>query len=392
MKRNSALLLCLLLLAGTVLAQDTYYTIFDFSGFIPEVNINDRTAELQRSLYPSFYRQRAVRGDMNWLAGHDSLITDFWANQGDTVLHIMRELAGLEWQESEFQLYLVRFYPTIGSSDPLILPVGATGDGTIWEVAPDGNRLILDVLFQLSRRMLDQTVRPEQSLIHPIAYHPLMQPGPYRRDNLAMLLAMAVCQNIIGYDSTLDAYQSAFWQYHGPIRAIFEKHFLNQWILSPERPLTDWINAEGYGSPLVKLTRPPRPRPAGSQQQRREYVEGLPLKGQLGFSVTIDDQGRLEVSQIDPARLAYANGLREGDRVFRVDGHRVKSQKELVEYLLAGLDKGGALVEIIRDGATETLLMQPIKLMPEDEYYYLDDYDESPTDSTSVPEETPDDF
>jgi len=198
---------------------------------------------------------------------------------------------------------------------------------------------------------------------------------------------MAVCQNIIGYDSTLDAYRSAFWKQHGPKRDIFEKHFLNHWILSPDRPLTEWVTAEDLSSDLVKLTRPPRP--TASNQQPRQFVEGLPLKGELGFSVTIDDSGRLMVSMIDMYRLAYANGLRDGDRIFRVDGHRVKSQKEMVEQLLAGLDNGGALVEIIRDGNTETLLMQPIKDLPDNDYLYLDASDDPDADSVSTPSDQP---
>ncbi len=377
--------LVLLILFGTVAAQDTYYSFFSYNGFTPKVGVNDRSTALQSSLYPQMYRQQAVRGDMRWLAQNDSSLVTFWEAQGDTVLHIMRELSGIEWYESEFDVYLVRYFPTLGSSDPMILPIGGMGDGTVFEVAPDGSRLILNLMFQLSRRMLAQAVQPEDSVILGIAYHPLMQPGPYRQDNLAMLLAMATCQNIIGYDSTYDAYQSAFWKYHSLGRDIFEKYFLDQWILSPDRPLADWIAAEPYGSQLVKLTRPPKPVRRGPGPKQRQFVEGLPLEGELGFSVKLDESSRLMVSQIDTYRLAYANGLREGDRIFRVDGRRVKTQKAMVEHILNGLDNGGAILEIIREGNTETLLLQPIKTLDEIDYYYLDASDEMDADSVAPP-------
>ncbi|MCK4372319.1 MAG: PDZ domain-containing protein, partial [candidate division Zixibacteria bacterium] len=156
---------------------------------------------------------------------------------------------------------------------------------------------------------------------------------------------------------------------------------------SPDRPLADWIAAEPYGSQLVKLTRPPKPIRRGPGPKQRQFVEGLPLAGELGFSVKLDESGRLMVSQIDTYRLAYANGLRESDRIFRVDGRRVKTQKAMVEHILTGLDNGGAILEIIREGNTETLLMQPIRTLDESDYYYLDAPDEFEADSVSTPAE-----
>ena len=365
-------------------AQDAFYSIFSFNGFTPKVSFNDRSTALQHSLFPKLYDTRSVRTDMRWLADNDSLLTAFWQNKGDSVLHILRELSGIEWYESEFDIYLVRFYPTLGASDPCIIPMGGMGDGTSSEVAPDGNRLILNLLFQLSRRMLAQAVQPEDSVVLGIAYHPLMQPGPYRQDNLAMLLAITAAHSVMGYDSTMDAWASAFWKYHTPGRKILEKYLYNQWILSPDRPLADWIASESYSSPLVRLTRPPKPVRPGFGAKQQPLVDGLPFKGELGFSVKFDESDRMVVNQIDVNRLAFANGLREGDRLHRVDGRRAKSHRELVERLLAGLDAGGTLLEIVRDGKTETLLMQPLKPLDETDYYYLDAYDDYDIDTTGT--------
>ena len=381
-------------LIASASAQDTFYSIFGFNGFTPKVGLNDRSSALQISLFPKLYRTRSTRTDIRWLADNDSLLTTFWRDKGDSVLHILRELSGIEWYESEFDIYLVRYYPTLGSSDPAVVPLGGMGDGTSFEAAPDGNRLVLNLIFQLSRRILAQAVQPEDSVVLGIAYHPLMQPGPYRQDNLAMLLAITTAQSVIGYDSTMDAWTSAFWKHHTPGRKILEEHLLNQWILSPDRPLADWIAAESYSSQLVRLTRPPKPVRPGFGAKRQTYVEGLPFKGELGFSVKFDESDRMVVNQIDVNRMAFANGLREGDLLHRVDGRRVKSHRELVERLLAGIDGGGTLLEIIRDEKTETLLMQPVKALDETDFYYLDAYDELGIDSSGAApddQEEPDD-
>ncbi len=386
MKRYFFGILIVLFVVVSVVAQDTFYSIFSFNGFTPKVGINDRSGILQSSLFPKLYENRSVRSDMHWLSDHDSLITEFWQTKGDSLLHILRELSGIEWNETEFDIYLVRFYRTLGSSDPLIIPLGGMGDGSSFEAAPEGNRLLLNLIYQLARRMLAQAIQPEDSVMLGIAYHPLMQPGAFRQDNLAMLLALTAAHSVLGYDSTMDAWRSAFWRQHAPGREIFEKYFLNQWILSPDRPLADWIAAESYSSSLVRLTRPPRPSRNNSGNKRQQYVEGLPLKGELGFSVRYDETDRMVVNQIDVTRLAYANGLREGDQFYRVGGRRVKSQKDLIEKILAGLDEGGALVEIIREGNPETILIQPMRQMDSSEYYYLDITEEADPDSSGVAE------
>ena len=392
MKSKVLVIGLVLCLCGVSVAQDTYYSIFSYSYFIPKVRINDRSVSLQQNVLPGLYRDRSAARDMRWVAENDSAIVAFWQHQGDTVLHILREFSGIGWHESEFDIYLVRYFPTLGSSDPLIVPVGGMSRGSLIEAAPNGNRLIFDLVFQLAKRMLAQASQPEDSMSLSIAYHPLMRPGQYRLDNLALLLTFNTCQNIIGLDSTLDAYESAFCKNKFPGRDIFEKYLKDTWFLSPDQTLADWIAGEPTNSQLVYVTRPPR-RVIPTDQPQAQYVEGLPLKGRLGFSVRRGDGNSLVVDNIDIYRLAYACGLRAGDIVRRVDGRVMRNHKNLVESILGGLENGSAVVEVVREGLTEEVIIQPIMYDPFMEDYldeeYFDGFDSLDVDTT---DETVEDF
>ncbi len=375
MKKLFAAFIAILLLTLGSRAQDAYYSIFNFSHFIPKVGINDRSVTLQESLYPKYYAHHSASRDMRWVQRNDSLLRAFWEEKGDTVLHILTELSGIEWYEGEFDIYLVRFYPTLGSPDPLILPLGGMKNGELIEAAPSDGNLIFNLVYQLAHRMLAQTVQPEDSVYLRIADHPLMRPSSLRRDNLALLLTLSVCQNIMGIDSTEEIYQSAFWVAHTPGRKIFEEYFRNKWVLTLDHTLADWIAEEPYGSPLVVATRPPRPPKKTLHDNAHLFLEGLPLKGRLGFSVKRDESNYLVVDTIDIYRLAYACGLRVGDKIRTVDDYRVRNHRQLVEKILERLKEGeAATLQIVRDKAVETIVIQPMEL-PDTLYY-------TPSDST----------
>ncbi|UCD63903.1 MAG: hypothetical protein JSW34_00315 [Candidatus Zixiibacteriota bacterium] len=359
----STLLTAFLTTAAT--GQETYYSIFSYRYFIPKVRINDRSVDLQENVLREFYRERSASRDMRWVSENDSVLVAFWQQKGDTVLHILREYSGIEWHESEFDIHLVRYFPSLGSSDPLIIPAGGITRSSVIEAAPEGNRMLLNIVFQLAKRMISQGYQPEDSLYLSVAYHPLVRHGPYRLDNLAMLLAMYTCWNMLGIDSTQDAYESAFWRNNFRGREIFEKYFLDSWVLTPDRTLADWIAAEPPNSQLVTVTRTPRRRRPIGQSGPRTFIEDIPLKGRLGFSVRTGDGGRMVVDKIDVYRLAYACGLRTDDVIRRVDGRVVRNHKQLVEYTLAGLERGGATVEIVREGNPSEVVLQPILLMDE---------------------------
>jgi hypothetical protein len=344
---------------------------------IPTVKLNDRAGTFQASLYPDYYKTHSALRDMRWVHANDSDLVGFWHEKGDSLLLVLSELSGLEWIEQEFDMYLVRHYPTVGGADPLVIPLGGMRRGILSEAAPTGAKQHLNLIYQLAHRMLAQAERSDDPFHRSMADHPLMQPGPYRRDNLAMLLTLVVGQQIIGLDSTYDAYQSAFWKQRTPGREVFERYLLSEWILSRERPLARWVVEEPLGSRLVALTRPPTRRRQTTAVGAREYIEGLPIKGRLGFSVKTNSSGRLVVDKIDINRLAFACGLREEDVIRHLDGRSIRTHKALIEKILAGLQEGGATLSITRDGQSTTVLIQPLDLDRDEDLYMWDDFEDS---------------
>lgn len=352
-------IILLALTAGT-LSQTVDYSFFSYQYFVPDVDINVRSATLQQSLYPDLYQQeRSVRQDMRWINDNSLELVEFWNTRGDTVLHIIRELGGIEWRETNFPIYLMRYFPSLGSSNPMVMPMGSFGDGKVLEAAAEDDIRILILTYLLAHRALDQTIYPPRGIHLSIASHPLMRPGPYRRDCLAWLLAKTACESIIGYEATTVAFNSAFIKNHQPGRRIFEKYFLNGWILTPEHTLADWIASESYSSNLVLATRPPVITSTTNSTQP-VHIEGLPLKGQLGFTVKLDESNRIMINKIDTYRLGYACGLREDDRIYRVNGQRPRNHKTLVERLLSRLYEGGSTLDIVRDGQSRAIIIQPI--------------------------------
>lgn len=395
MKRVFTLLWLGLLLAPLVGAQE-YDFNYDSVPTRPSpttVRIDDGAVSFQASLYPDYYKTASATSDLRWVQQNDSALIAFWEVFGDSILTTLSELSGLKWVEPSIDMILLRFYPSVGNADPLVIPTGGLRRGILTEACPEGNRQQLNIIYQLAHRMLGQAEKSEDPFFRSMAGHPLMQPGAFRRDNLAMLLALVTAQRVIGLDSTYDAYQSAFWKQRHPGREIFEKYMLSDWILSPEHPLSRWVVEEPYSSNLVMSTRPRRRQVAAGDVRKRVYVEGLPIKGQLGFSVKTNDDNRLMVDKIDPARLAFACGLREGDVIRKVEALRPRNQKSLIEAILAGLDEGGATLEIVRDEITQTVLIQPLELYGEEDPYYWEEMDDSidfevpaVEDSTIMPE------
>ncbi len=347
--------LIILSVAASLPGQRVMSLPFTFSGQIPEVRLNHGAVELQRALYPDHYARFDARADIEWADDHDAALDEFVRVQGDTILHVLSELAGIAWSERVLDFYVVRYFPSLGSPDPLVVPVGGMRRGELIEAAPAGKALKLNVVYQLARRLLDQ---PVGGSVAGLANHALMRPGIYRRDNLALLLAITTARHVLGADSAQAAWQSAFWRNHFPGMEVFERYFAGKWELTPEKTLAQWVMAESPSSELVDATRPPQrnDRP----DRPRSFVEGLPLKGELGMAVSIHENGLLQVDKLDSDRAAYAAGLREGDLIRTVDGARVQSHKQLAERVLERYDKGGATLQIIRKGNAQTVVLRPV--------------------------------
>ena len=156
MKRCYPIFLIILLIAPTILPQDAFYSIYSYEYFIPQVRINDRAFSLQRSALPRMYKNRSLTQDIRWVKNNDSTLIAFWESKGDTALHILTEISGIEWVESDFNINLLRYYTSYGCSNPIILPLGGIDNGSFIEAAPEGNRLKLNLIYQLAHRILDQ--------------------------------------------------------------------------------------------------------------------------------------------------------------------------------------------------------------------------------------------
>lgn len=72
------------------------------------------------------------------------------------------------------------------------------------------------------------------------------------------------------------------------------------------------------------------------------------------------------MTEIDSTRLAFACGLREGDIIRTVRGKRPSNHKEAMEFILEGLDRGGATMLVLRNGEDKTVLIQPRDLGEDD--------------------------
>ena len=325
---------------------------------VPEVRFNNRAVMFQTALYPDFYETRSASNDLRWVRENDSALAYFWEEKGDSTLWLLSQYSGLDWVEDRFDMYVLRYYPSSGSSDPLVIPIGGVRQGGTAIAAPPGAVQKFNLIYQLSHRMISQAERADDPLYRSMASHPLLQPGPYRRDNLAMLLATVTAQKIIGLDSTFEAYQSDFCRKMHRGREVFEKFLLTQWALTTERPLLQWVIDESPLSAFVEATRAPL-RAVDPLAPGQEYVEGLPIKGQLGLSVKIGDNNRLVLDKVDTLRLAYACGLRVGDVVRSVDGKRPRTHRQLIEFVLSGLDRGGSTISVLRHEADVTVVLRP---------------------------------
>ncbi|MBI5266080.1 MAG: hypothetical protein HY851_02495 [candidate division Zixibacteria bacterium] len=323
---------------------------------LPDVTINNVASSFQAGLYPDYYRENSISADMRWLTNNDSVIEKFWLTQGDSVLSKLAHMGGINWVEPSFPIYLVKYYPSAGVSDPLVIPLGGLMKGVTVEAPPDSAGLLFNLIYQLSGRLLVQARLSDTANSPAIARHPLFGPGPFRRDNLAMLLTLATAPSFIGADATLASYNSPFWRARTPGRQVLEELFQKRWMITPQKPLAQWLIEEPYDSPLVESTRTPS-FATDSTTLVVSSMAGLPPAGTLGFTVK-SIGGRFEIDKIDPARLAYACGLRTGDAISQVDARRASTVKDLFERMLTGLDKGGSTLTLFRAGKTVTLLLR----------------------------------
>lgn len=348
--RTTAALIALLLLAVT--------SGFSQSSSVPRVTLNTNAVSFQESIYPDWYRVNSAAADMRWVARNDSLIQTVWLTQGDSILARLSLVAGVNWVEPAFPVYLLKYYPSAGESDPLIIPLGGELRGVAVEAPASGPALVYSLIYQLSARLLGQTQLNATDASQQVINHPLMSAGAYRRDNLAMLLCLAVAPSFIGVEATLKAYNSPFWKSRTPGRQIFEEQIQKKWVITPQKPLAQWLKEEAYDSPLVDMTRPPQLTADEGADPAVTAMAGLPPKGTLGFTVKSGTSGRYEIDKLDPKRIGGLSGLKVGDAISQIDGRRPANVRELFERILSGLERGGSTLSVFRAGKLTTVVVR----------------------------------
>lgn len=324
----------------------------------PAVIFSDHAVELQTSLYPMYYQSTAAIDDMRWVSVNSTELIGFWQLHGDSILLRLSDLSGLPWFDNTIDVILLRYYPTTGSPDPFIFPIGGVRVGALTEAMPRGPELYLAFIYQLAHRMLWQGEHSRSQAAVALTNHPLAQPGPYYRDLLAMHLTLSAASQIPGGDTIVAAFESGFWRRHFPARELYEQYMRNRWRLSPDKPLMEWLSLEAHDSKLLQAASPMMLDEGVDVNPRQGTIEGVPPSGRLGFSVRFTSDGQLAVDRIDESRSAYLSGLRQGDIITRVAGRRVQSHRDLMEELMAGLERGATAVQVSRDGRQETVIIR----------------------------------
>lgn len=282
-----------------------------------------------------------------------------WDSLGDSVLAMIEDFSGIRWRESEFDINLVKYLRTDGLYDPLVIPHQGIKMECFTEIAPSGLHQFLNLIKFVAGRGIMQTELPGLRK-QPVSFHPLLEKSAYRFDVIALTVTLACAEEILDPDSLENILNSEQWRRHNPGWEVFDNHFRYSWILSSEQPLVMFLMREPYDSPLVGLTR--APRPIKSDTDKEPSTEPIRLSaggGRLGFSVAKTTTGLLEVADIDTLGLAYSNGLMIGDRIKRADGEIVRNARALMGKILDKIDADGVYLLIIRDGEELGLLFLP---------------------------------
>jgi hypothetical protein len=347
----------------TLLVEDTTFfmpTPMLFREGLPTVNFETGNAFLMKAFYPEYYTdENKIRKDIRWVTKNDSALIVMWDSLGLYVLSTLEELSGIEWKETSIDIHLVRYFRTDGFYDPLILAMEGLKMKNYIEAAPSGMHKFFNLIQLLAGRNILQAKMPEHEQ-NSIADHLLLSESTYRFDIVALSLALVCAEQLLPADSIEYILQSEPWQRHNPGWEVFNNHFRYSWILSVEQPLVYYLSQEGYDSPLIGLTRPPRmKKPDIKKKQTIEPIKLSAGGGRLGFSVTKNPRGLLQVVDIDSTGLAYACGLMTEDQIRRVNGKVVRNARSLMGKILDKLDTEGVYMLVLRENQEIGLLLLP---------------------------------
>lgn len=329
---------------------------------LPVLIFRTDTEQLQQSLYPESYQTADVRDDIAWVRQSDSSLRAFWQTSGNSVLALLADFSGFEWRSNSIDCYLLRYYPSIGESDPMMLPLGGVRTGVLIEAAPSRAALDLNLIYQLARRLLADAANSmlEQSISPYVLRHPLLESSPYRRDLMALHLAMAVAENVMGKPFAQAAYDTPEWERFVPSRLIRTTYLQKNWPLSLSKPLSTYLMDESYESELVRVTRTTSSDAVAGDGAERDEVSpsGVPPSGKFGMAIR-QEGSKLLIAALDPARSAAICGLQVNDQIVSVNDSRPATAKELIELILARYNRGGAKLSILRAGKPAAVIVRP---------------------------------
>ncbi len=322
---------------------------------LPRVDMVIDDYDYMISLFPDDYasRREAIKACSTITVEADSLKA-FWDKNGEYVLNYLSYYAGINWVESEFPIYIVKYFPDYACDRPLTIPLAGKKNGSRIVAVQGGLSNYITLFQQLSRRLLEQAFMPGGSSYY-IAGHPLMQKTPRRFDNLANLLALRTLADFKDIDSVLKVFKSAQWEEREPGQQVLFEYFWDKWQLSGDSTLAYLVASEPFSSRLVALTRPPVIRKATQSSWGNHQLQPPP-GGKLGLSVARDRSGFFRVVDIDTLKLAYVSGLRKDDLIRNIEGTSPRNIKQLFILLLEHLDRG-VHVNIVRNDEPEAVIV-----------------------------------
>jgi hypothetical protein len=330
--------------------------------FLPRVEFISDNYYLLKAFYPDYGEDEpGAEQDIINIERKAAPLIALWDGLGDTTLMVIRTLSGIEWVESGLKVHLMKFLPVTGLYEPLAIPIEGIKTEPPIVAAPSGWSQFFLLIQLLCGRNLLQTEYPgyrQRSLNE----HFLMQKGPYRFDILTMTLAIACADKIIPPDSLKTILRSSWWQEYNPGWEIYRNYFQNRWYLSSEKPLTAYLATETFDSSLAEITTPPKPKNIDSGD-----IAGSPGQpvlsggGRLGFYVAKGRDGFLQVAAIDSAKLAFACGLRAGDKIISIDGESIGTARILMDKILSKIDDSGVYLVVKRNGETKDLILHPVR-------------------------------
>jgi hypothetical protein len=331
---------------------------------LPVVNLNIDNAFLMRAFYPEYYAdENLIRKDIRFVSRNDSDFVANWDSLGTFILATLQDLSGIKWNESTFDIHLVKYFRTNGTYDPLLVPLEGIKMKNYIEAAPSGMHRLFNLIQLLAgRNILQVKIQGHENQF--IADHPLLDQSAYRFDLVALSLALACAEQLMPSDSIHYILNSEPWKRHNPGWEVFENHFRYSWVLSPEKPLVYYLMQEGYDSPLIGLTKPPKIKKEVVQKNNtREPIKLSAKGGRIGFSVIKNARGYLQVVDVDTLGLAYASGLAVDDWIKRVNGEVVRNARSLMSKILDKIDTEGVYLLVMRQNQEVGILLLP----PEEE-------------------------